>query len=126
MLVLLSGLPRLLVHCLHLDGGSSIEFLHDDGICCLPPGAAELPALPGDEPSLGAHYDCEHSSLAIDHGNPPRPVLPATPGATAWLLPQFGPATPTDADDRGRRPPQTGPPRPDHRTALRHSTLLLL
>ncbi len=130
--VLVLGLQRMLVLCTH-DGITSLAFAHPVGACCADPDHPTLrpdTAAPGDQddqPRQGRFDDCEHSELAVELAPAPRPAadgatdpLPPCGAMPGWLpLPPSAWAAPP-------RPAATGPPRPDGRTALRATMLLLV
>jgi hypothetical protein len=127
-LLLSPGLERLLVVCTSPHAGSHIELAHANGSCCTHEHerAAEEPA-----PGLGDRIDadaprCVDASLELGKGPLPKPVQLEDGGQSALeLVLPFAPIGPEPLV-AAIRPPSTGPPRPDPRTALRASTLLLV
>jgi hypothetical protein len=145
LFVLCLGLPRLLVVCRH-GPDASLELAHFSvdhraGGCCQGHGPghgrphrtdhgreARLPERePGGAPAAAPGDSCEHSSLAIELNEPPRPHRPGIPDAPPAVasLPPVPPSAP-QSRDADRLPPSTGPPRTDARTALLASTVLLI
>ncbi|MGE3173517.1 MAG: hypothetical protein AB7O97_12910 [Planctomycetota bacterium] len=136
LLVLVTGLPRLLVVCSGPHCEARIEWAHIGERCCAPAPAAPAESMccgheghgdPDHGPELRAgHDDCVDSALPFGYGPLPRgphpapAVAPAVDGAMAFLLP-----TPRTAHATTRHPPATGPPRPDPRTEHKATTVLL-
>jgi hypothetical protein len=127
LLILILGLQSVLVVCSGPHCAGRIELAHAAGSCCQE-----------HHTDLDHGDDGEGADLAAGHGRctdvafPTEPALrPATP--TAEREQQKSPVTLTIAEYADRvttaaapRPPTTGPPRADRRTALRANTVLRL
>jgi hypothetical protein len=138
--VLCLGLHRTFVVCNGPHCDARVEIAHGRGGCDGHDEAHGGEAL-AHESAAGArdrdaggercepdphHCACSDRALALDEGPLPKSVQihlgSDAPAATTGAEGAFPP--PPDVPDR--KPPSTEPPRPDARTALRASTVLLL
>ncbi len=129
--VLVLGLPRLLVHCTDAAGSGRLEFAHEAGTCRHEANLAHpvhaCCTTHGDgAPTLRTDHGCDDVSFVIELLPPERHVGAGQdpPTAIAWVT--HDDTVIAAGNATGLRPPSTGPPRTDQRTALRKTTLLLL
>jgi hypothetical protein len=128
--VLCLGLPRMLVVCTGPHCDARVQFAHAQGGCCdhdHEDAASADPDGDGPEgPCCEDHGHCVDQALGIGVGPLPERVgvdrEPPPRAQVATTAPPPGP----EVEGTVMRPPTTGPPRPDPRTALLASTVLLL
>lgn len=124
LLVVALGLPQFLVLCQPGAGDVHLTFVASADDCC--GDHAGPPGLPADGTANGAdERHCEHTPLGIELDSARRFVLPTalTDQPPAGVLaPRVPP--PVAADGDTERPPSTGPPRPERRSAQLVCTVL--
>lgn len=121
LLVLVTGVQRVLVVCQHGQAAGHLELAHAPGGCDHEHGghAGDRERAPAGEPD-----GCQDEALPDFLGTAPQPApQPPSPVlvASLWFLPEL-PAGSAGA----RAAPRAPPPRPPDRLALRQSVLLLL
>jgi hypothetical protein len=127
LLVLSLGLQRLLVVCTGPDCDHQVEFVHASGTCCDHAPAKHCCAADDrGETAVAGHGGCVDVALDSELGPVPQRTTFAPPSAPCLAATIDLPATAPRAHATAVLPYCTGPPRPDRRTELIASTLLLL
>lgn len=126
LLVLTLGLPRLFVICVGPHGGAHVEVVHASGACCAHDAERRAPADVDGDAIDDDHRGC--TDVALGLGTAPLPKAVSVDLEQQSYAMVFGFDVTDDRPDTtaGLRPPSTGPPRPDRRTLLLASTVLLL
>jgi hypothetical protein len=127
LLVLGLGWPRFLVSCTGPHCDSRLEFVHAASHCCDHDHGGGASGH-GQEVSLSPGCGgCVDVAIGFETGPLPRKLaVDQDCPAVTWTttLPSFH--APDELQAVALRPPTTGPPRPDRRTELIESTILLL
>lgn len=126
LLVLTLGLPRLFVICVGPHGDAHVAVLHTSGGCCAHDGAeGEGSDLDGDV-VIADHGGCVDVALGVDTAPLPKAKGVDLQHQTCTFA--FPPVAAADqaTSSTDWRPPSTGPPRVDRRTALLATTVLRL